>query len=420
MRTLVSFRLLAVLALVALAGPSPVRAAAAVPQAEKEEVDLLSFAQGATFVAQSGLARGSASNALRMIDGDVQRITITNDAGGPVEVIYALPGNTVFTRFAIPDVRERPGNVTFVRSVTVTGSGDGRDGPFHTLADFDLEAHTGPGQVTEVVVVDAMPVRWIKIRLEGGIYIAPGDEGRTNLEFTELIGNGTQAEIPLATVFDGLWAFRLTERPDLGGKPLFLRQQGAILSGCLDTIVIRGTVSGTIARATGVDAFRNDRPSAFVFVADGDGAIQAVWSENNSIFGAYTPIEISDLSPPPCAEEPPVTGFCGTAAYVNFDFDSATIRPESAQLLAHLHAGLVVEGAAMVSVEGHTSTEGSAEHNLELSLRRAGAVMDELIARGFDAGRISASGKGELEPIRSPDPDEVSRSLNRRVEIVCS
>ena len=47
------------------------------------------------------------------------------------------------------------------------------------------------------------------------------------------------------------------------------------------------------------------------------------------------------------------------------------------------------------------------------------AVVADLIARGFDEAKIAASGKGETEPLISPDNDESSRSLNRRVEIEC-
>jgi OOP family OmpA-OmpF porin len=105
------------------------------------------------------------------------------------------------------------------------------------------------------------------------------------------------------------------------------------------------------------------------------------------------------------------------AVYVNFD--SSVIRPESEQVLADLYDGLVADGITQVSIEGHTSTEGSIGYNQDPSERRAQAVVDDLIARGFDPANITAVGKGETEPLLSPDNDESSRSLNRRVEVVC-
>ena len=43
---------------------------------------------------------------------------------------------------------------------------------------------------------------------------------------------------------------------------------------------------------------------------------------------------------------------------------------------------------------------------------------DDLVRRGLDAGRLTAAGKGETEPIAGND-DESGRSLNRRVEVEC-
>ena len=54
-------------------------------------VDLLTFAQGALFVRQSGFATGSAGRALRMIDGNPLELTLSTDGREPIEFIYKLP-----------------------------------------------------------------------------------------------------------------------------------------------------------------------------------------------------------------------------------------------------------------------------------------------------------------------------------------
>lgn len=393
--------------------------AAPEPPVEVPRLDLLTFAEGAVFVSQTGLAGGSAATLLRMIDGDPLDLAIAGDDDPPLEIVYKLPANTTFDRFAIPNVVETPGNATFYKSVVISGSAEGPDAGFQVLARFELETHDEPDEVTELAPEVVTPVRWVKVDLQGGINIEEGDEGNTNLEFTEIIGNGAQDPVELSTAFTGIWDFRLTERLDLSGDPLELTQTGATISGCLDTIIINGSVNGRIARATGFDPARNDRPSAFIFVADDDGTIQAVWSENGSVFGARTAVIDPDVTSSPCSEAPPEPQFCGVAVYVNFDFDSAAIRPESDQVLADLYDGLVADGITQVSIEGHTSTEGSAEYNQDLSERRAQSVVDDLVARGFDPANITAVGKGETEPLLSPDNDESSRSLNRRVEVVC-
>ena len=384
---------------------------------EIERTDLLTFAQGVLFVEHTGLASGSAGAALLAIDGDPYRMGLTVDRNGPVEFIYKMLANTTFDRFAIPAVVERPGNVTFVKSVTVSGSLEGPDSGYQVLASFELETHGPDQQFTELVPDALTPVRWVKVHFEGGINIEEGDEGRTNILFSDLIGNGTQEARPLSTAFDGVWDLRLTERTDIRGVPLKLHQDGTSIAGCHGDVRINGTVNGAIARATGIDT--RNRPNAFIFVADDDGTIHASISVNNGRFGARTAVVDPDVAATPCSESPPDPIACGATVYVNFEVNSAVIRPESDQVLSDLFRRLAAEDTGRVAIEGHTSTEGTDDYNLDLSERRAQAVVDDLIARGFNTASISAVGKGESEPLISPDRNESARTLNRRVEISC-
>ncbi len=396
-----------------------VAAAAEQPDAGAERPDLLTFGRGTVFVSQDGLGSGSASSALLAINGDPYRMGLAADRQLPVEFVFKLPAATTFDRFAVPNVIEQPGNVTFVRSVVVSGSLEGPDSGYQELATFELETH-GPGEeVTEVIPEARPPVRWVKMRFDGGINIEEGDEGKTSIWFSELIGNGTQETRELSTAFDGVWDFRNTERPDAKGIPLELHQSGATITGCLGTIEINGTVNGAIARATGVDT-RDGRTSAFIFVADEEGSIQGLWSRNRGRFAPRIAVADPAVTSSPCSEAPPEPKACGASVYVNFDVNSAVIRPESDRVLADLYDRLLAEEARRVSIVGHTSTEGSVEHNLELSKQRAQAVVDDLIGRGFDAASISAAGEGESRPLISPDNTETARELNRRVEIACA
>ena len=70
-----------------------------------------------------------------------------------------------------------------------------------------------------------------------------------------------------------------------------------------------------------------------------------------------------------------------------------------------------------VVVQGFTDSTGGEQHNLELSERRARAVMSYLVGRGVDAGRITALGYGEDHPVASNDTPS-GRQLNRRVGIL--
>ncbi|WP_437952054.1 OmpA family protein [Sorangium sp. So ce296] len=101
---------------------------------------------------------------------------------------------------------------------------------------------------------------------------------------------------------------------------------------------------------------------------------------------------------------------------IQFEYDKATIRPESHSLLnevvdtikAHKHI-------KRIAIEGHASAEGSDDHNLKLSDRRAKAVMKYLVDRGIPAGMLTARGFGTSRPIADNDTAE-GREKNRRVE----
>ena len=68
-------------------------------------------------------------------------------------------------------------------------------------------------------------------------------------------------------------------------------------------------------------------------------------------------------------------------------------------------------------VEGHTDSRGSVSYNQGLSQRRADAVRDYLVQRGYPADRIQSRGKGKGSPIADNASAE-GRANNRRVEII--
>lgn len=102
---------------------------------------------------------------------------------------------------------------------------------------------------------------------------------------------------------------------------------------------------------------------------------------------------------------------------IQFDFNSARVRPESQQALSNLSQALqsteLLE--SRFAIEGHTDAKGSTEYNLKLSQQRAQAVRAFLLARGISDARLQAIGKGASELANSADPFAAE---NRRVRIV--
>jgi len=69
-----------------------------------------------------------------------------------------------------------------------------------------------------------------------------------------------------------------------------------------------------------------------------------------------------------------------------------------------------------ITVEGHTDSTGSTEHNQKLSERRADAVRDQLLRDGVPASRVTVKGYGESAPIADNSTPE-GRQSNRRVQL---
>lgn len=108
-------------------------------------------------------------------------------------------------------------------------------------------------------------------------------------------------------------------------------------------------------------------------------------------------------------------------ANVYFDFDKATLRPESNKTLDSLINILNTYPDIRIEIGGHTDAIGTEAYNQKLSQRRAQAVVDYLVQNGIDLDRLEAMGYGESQPV-APNRNEDGtdnrdgRALNRRTE----
>jgi outer membrane protein OmpA-like peptidoglycan-associated protein len=103
---------------------------------------------------------------------------------------------------------------------------------------------------------------------------------------------------------------------------------------------------------------------------------------------------------------------------VQFEFDKDIIKPESFELLNEVAETILRNPqAGRVQVQGHTDDRGRPAYNLDLSQRRADAVMRYLIGRKVPEERLVAKGFGMTQPIATNDTN-AGRAINRRVEFV--
>lgn len=122
---------------------------------------------------------------------------------------------------------------------------------------------------------------------------------------------------------------------------------------------------------------------------------------------------LASPSTPANVTEPPPS----LSLAIQFDLNSARVRPESGVVLGNLVAALLspdLKGNRFV-IEGHTDARGVPAANLRLSQQRADEVRLYLMALGVHPARLKAVGKGSSEPA---DPLAPLSAYNRRVRVV--
>lgn len=100
-----------------------------------------------------------------------------------------------------------------------------------------------------------------------------------------------------------------------------------------------------------------------------------------------------------------------------FESDATDITPKGREQIRQLVQELNRRGYKYITVEGYTDNSGTMAQNVALSKKRAEKVKALMIQYGIDAQKITAVGKGALNPIADNDVPE-GRALNRRIEIV--
>jgi outer membrane protein OmpA-like peptidoglycan-associated protein len=103
---------------------------------------------------------------------------------------------------------------------------------------------------------------------------------------------------------------------------------------------------------------------------------------------------------------------------IYFDTGKADIKPESDATLKEIAKLLQGDPSLKLHVVGHTDNQGALDMNMDLSRRRADAVLGALTTKyAVPAGRLRAFGCGPYSPVASNDSED-GRAKNRRVELV--
>ncbi len=132
-----------------------------------------------------------------------------------------------------------------------------------------------------------------------------------------------------------------------------------------------------------------------------------------------------EAMPEPAAAPSPAPAMMPLDGKVNFGFDRADLDAGATAALDNLVSEAKSKGGIKsVRVTGHADRIGTEEYNLDLSLRRAGAVGDYLTqSAGVDAQAVELAGKGESQPLVGCEGIRGAALINclapnRRVEVV--
>lgn len=158
------------------------------------------------------------------------------------------------------------------------------------------------------------------------------------------------------------------------------------------------------------------RPTAPEPAASAAGSVASAVTTPPALPSAPTSTSTSTTttSPAPASSPEPPSSL---SLAIQFDLNSARVRPESGAVLGNLVAALLspeLKGNRFL-IEGHTDARGVPAANLRLSQQRAEEVRLYLMALGVHPERLKAVGKGSREPANPLDPLSAD---NRRVRVV--
>ncbi|NLX19207.1 MAG: OmpA family protein [Desulfobulbus sp.] len=172
---------------------------------------------------------------------------------------------------------------------------------------------------------------------------------------------------------------------------------------------------------------KKERPEGDIYVS----LITVEWDKNDAVYksrrGAYAAVDVIEVKP--MAQNmvvvkaddmaKSITSDGRVALYgILFDFNKTEIKAESGPVLEEIAKLLKNEPDLNLYVVGHTDSIGSFDFNLNLSKRRAEAVVTALSSEyGIKAGRLTPHGVANLAPVAT-NATEPGRAKNRRVELV--
>ncbi len=212
-----------------------------------------------------------------------------------------------------------------------------------------------------------------------------------------------------------------------------VQQSGITATGCYEYkngLIQNGGFDGRVLRFTWVETqggTTNTGPAIMVFPSDGKTFLGLWWHDQETSLGGRWDGTLTSKTVGTCPHfkfgaANGVKDALATTGHariygITFDTDSDKIKDESKATLDQLVGAAKSEPSWKLEIQGHTDSTGAADHNQQLSDKRAASVKAYLVKAGIAADRLTAKGFGSTKPVASNDTT-LGRSQNRRVEVV--
>jgi len=233
-----------------------------------------------------------------------------------------------------------------------------------------------------------------KVKTTGSRTVKPSNVGTTTFTLTATGPGGTKTAAVEVEVLGG-------PAPEIS----FMASSESIQSG--QTVTLTWQVSNATeisieglgkVPARGTKKLRPMETTVYTLTATGDGGTQTAT------------VEVEIEAPPPIEAKVNLQG-------VTFGSGNATLTPNAKTVLDGIAEQLLAHPNVKIEIHGHTDNQGNAKANLELSERRAKAVVGYLAIKGVKMGRMTSTGFGQDNPIADNKTKE-GRELNRRIEMI--
>lgn len=326
-------------------------------------------------------------------------------------IVIALPEETVLDAVEF-DTASADCDGCAAKGILVEVSATGATGGFARVADVVLKDKADRQRFP---VSAAVPGRWVRLTVKG-------NQGSS--EYVELMDFRATGRHLTKTPLNGISG---TYETNYG---LFhVRQEGTSVSGCYEHSdgLLDGGIDGHVLSFTWREGERKG-PAYMAFTPDGREMLGLWWvdGQTGEVGGVWSGTKkSSEVGSCPHWSggarqqlEKDLEAFGRARIYgINFDPDSDRIRDESKPTLDRIAALLKAKAGWKLAIEGHTDSTSTAQHNQELSERRAASVRAYLVTSGVDAARLASKGLGASKPAAS-NATEMGRAQNRRVELV--